>query len=160
SFARGTAAASPAAVLALAVLRGFRLARVKWCLGLLAGGALLVLLGTALALGASDPAAPAADAPGPPPQGPQPAPGPAGHRAADHPVEDPVPEGVLARLGTTRFRTGGTVQWLRLSRDGKRLVSVGGTGLFVWDTATGKRLLHDLRFPVLPPEISRDGQRL
>jgi WD40 repeat protein len=167
SFARGTAAASSAVALALAVLRGFRLARVKWCLGLLAGGALLVLLGTALVLGASDPAAPAADAPGPagplagpPPHGPKPAPGPVGRRAADDPLEDPLPEGALARLGTTRFRTGGTVRWLTLSRDGKRLVSVGGNGLFVWDTATGKRLLHDLRFPVLSPEISRDGERL
>ena len=81
-------------------------------------------------------------------------------KAAEDSLETPLPPGAVVRLGTTRFRTGGMVTTLKLSTDGKRLITNGGAnGLFVWDTATEKLLLH------LPGlfgigEISPDGERL
>jgi RNA polymerase sigma factor (sigma-70 family) len=54
---------------------------------------------------------------------------------------DPLPEGVLARLGTVRFREVGWGSVAAYLLDGKRLVTgSGGATLHVWDTATGKRL--------------------
>jgi RNA polymerase sigma factor (sigma-70 family) len=52
---------------------------------------------------------------------------------------DPLPDGVLARMGSGRLRHA----WLRamsFSSDGKTLVSAGQDGLRLWDTATGKLL--------------------
>jgi RNA polymerase sigma factor (sigma-70 family) len=81
-------------------------------------------------------------------------------RVVPDPLETPLPEGAVVRLGSTRFRTGGSVGHLHLSHDGKRLVANGtGAGLYVFDTATGKRILH---CPVHADrgELSRDGERL
>jgi RNA polymerase sigma factor (sigma-70 family) len=51
---------------------------------------------------------------------------------------DPLPEGALFRLGTTRFRHPGPVNALALSPDGKSLATNGSHGGRVWDASTGK----------------------
>src|SRR5262245_4304312 len=68
-------------------------------------------------------------------------------RAADQPQKitstdmygDPLPPGVVARLGTVRFRHAGT-NYLAFSADGNRLVSFDNySGAFrVWETKSGK----------------------
>src|SRR3989442_11800236 len=64
--------------------------------------------------------------------------------AADEPqpprtdaYRDPLPPGVLARMGSGRMRQP-FVRSIAFSPDGKSLVSAGIGGLRVWDTATGK----------------------
>ena len=58
---------------------------------------------------------------------------------------DPLPPGVVARLGTMRLRPGGSIQHLAFSPDGKRLASwheemyVTNT-LTIWDAADGREL--------------------
>jgi WD40 repeat protein len=54
--------------------------------------------------------------------------------------EPPLPPGATARLGSPRFRGGG-VQQLRYSPDGKLLLAGTHNGVFLWEAATGKRLL-------------------
>jgi RNA polymerase sigma factor (sigma-70 family) len=56
------------------------------------------------------------------------------------PNGDPLPDEALARLGTTRFRPGDHVVFLRFGPDGTKLVTQSGSGLFVWDAATGREL--------------------
>jgi RNA polymerase sigma factor (sigma-70 family) len=55
---------------------------------------------------------------------------------------DPLPEGVVARLGTLRFRHDFQVCHVEFAADGKTLVSGGGTGIgiAIWDAATGRPL--------------------
>ena len=63
---------------------------------------------------------------------------------------DPLPEGTLARLGTTRFHHGGDVFFVGYAEQGKHLVSVGGDGKArVWDRADGKEL-HTWDIPRVP----------
>jgi hypothetical protein len=51
---------------------------------------------------------------------------------------DPLPEGALVRIGTTRLRPGGAVAF---SLDGSRLIVANHhTGIHVWDVTTGKQL--------------------
>jgi len=54
---------------------------------------------------------------------------------------DSLPDGVLARMGTTRLHHGGPVFFVAYAANGKQLVSAGGDGkVRVWDQATGKEL--------------------
>jgi RNA polymerase sigma factor (sigma-70 family) len=154
AFASGRGAGTSAALLAEAVLRGFRLARIKACLCLLASAALAVVGGT-YALGGFGPRPAAA----PPPD-----PAPVARADQEPPLADspelPLPAGVVRRLGTTCFRPGGMLAYLELSHDGKRLISIG-PGIAVWDAETGRRLFHLPRAPVCSGvELSRDGKRL
>jgi RNA polymerase sigma factor (sigma-70 family) len=56
---------------------------------------------------------------------------------------DPLPEGALARLGTTRLRHGGHIRYVSFTPDGKRLLTQGSDGMVrLWDTTTGKELRH------------------
>lgn len=62
---------------------------------------------------------------------------------------DPLPAGVLARLGSNRLRHLGRVKILAFSPDGKTLISGGDHRLRIWDVATGK-LRHQFRSGILP----------
>ena len=54
---------------------------------------------------------------------------------------DPLPDGVLARIGTTRFRHGGPAYFVGYTAGAKELFSVGGDGkVRVWELPTGKEL--------------------
>jgi RNA polymerase sigma factor (sigma-70 family) len=56
------------------------------------------------------------------------------------PQGDPLPDEAISRLGTTRFRSGDGVFFVRFTADGKRIVSQGRDGVRTWDRATGKQL--------------------
>src|SRR5262249_683184 len=53
---------------------------------------------------------------------------------------DPLPEGALVRLGTSRFRPPSQVRGLAFSPDDKTLVSLSGGLLQFWDAVHGKLL--------------------
>ncbi len=59
----------------------------------------------------------------------------------------PLPAGVLARLGSVRWRHGARIIASALSPDGKRLATASLDSVAVWDVATGKVLF---RFPAIP----------
>ncbi|NLS96233.1 MAG: hypothetical protein GXX96_29185 [Planctomycetaceae bacterium] len=71
--------------------------------------------------------------------------------------EESLPEGVVARLGATRFADHDLVDNLEFTPDGSRVFAVAAGACF-WDVATGRR------FPVSPGHavnhgvLSRDGQ--
>jgi WD40 repeat protein len=56
---------------------------------------------------------------------------------------DRLPPGAVARLGTARLRHGGPISDLIFSRDGKRLAALGGDGLRLWDTSSGRHIWAD-----------------
>ena len=62
-------------------------------------------------------------------------------------VDDALPKGAILRLGTDRFRQEGEAQMVRYSPDGKKLASISGDSVVVWDAGTGRRLrwLHPER---------------
>src|SRR5437660_1479658 len=66
---------------------------------------------------------------------------------------DPLPEGALARLGTTRFRHGGR-ELLGFSTDGKTLLFAGGGSVQLMDAATGKET-KTVRFSEAEPRNFR-----
>jgi WD40 repeat protein len=53
---------------------------------------------------------------------------------------DPLPDGAVARFGTTRWKHPGGVSDLVYSPDGKTLVSTGDRTVRLWEAATGKEL--------------------
>ena len=83
-----------------------------------------------------------------------------GMQPVSDPLEAPLPRGAILRLGTTRFRPGQGNAELKLSPDGKKLMTHQneGSGLSVWDAASGKLLLR--RLLGREGQISRDGERL
>jgi WD40 repeat protein len=71
---------------------------------------------------------------------------------------DPLPPGARLRIGSPRFRHGGTVTGLTFTPDGKGIVSSGGGDLIHWDAATGRELR---RFPGAGQfALTRDGRVL
>jgi WD40 repeat protein len=119
---------------------------------------LLRFLPVALLLSAAFPASGRSETPKPPAQ-PEDAPPPRSDRHGD-----PLPPGVIARLGTLRFR--GVRGCLAFSPDGKRLATATGPAgerVTIWDTATGRQVRQTtidgggtLRRLVFSP----DGRRL
>src|SRR5262249_61515555 len=53
---------------------------------------------------------------------------------------DPLPEGTVARFGSSRLLHGG-VRHVEFAPDGKSLATSGGDGARLWDVATGKELV-------------------
>src|ERR1700732_3832651 len=54
-----------------------------------------------------------------------------------------LPEGVRARMGSSRLQQGNVIDCLAYSPDGKMIVSSAyATGINVWDAGSGKRLHH------------------
>src|SRR5262245_16449871 len=52
---------------------------------------------------------------------------------------DPLPEGARARMGTIRFRQGGSLTNVAIAPDGKTLATAGSeNSVPIWDAATGK----------------------
>ncbi|HYV35036.1 MAG TPA: WD40 repeat domain-containing protein, partial [Gemmataceae bacterium] len=63
-------------------------------------------------------------------------------RVAADSIEDPLPKGAVARLGTTSLRHGVGGTALRFTPDGKYLDSLGGGWLRRWDVDTGRTLIN------------------
>ena len=59
---------------------------------------------------------------------------------------DPLPAGALLRIGTSRYRDGGSTNEAILSPDGKTVATASEAGIMLFDLATGKRTLLDHRF--------------
>jgi WD40 repeat protein len=75
---------------------------------------------------------------------------------------DPLPDGAIGRLGTTRLRHGGMAVSVALSPDGKTVASAGREGtVSLWEVSTGKEL-HRIRPDIGPVFVtfSPDGKTL
>jgi WD40 repeat protein len=84
---------------------------------------------------------------------------------------DPLPEGAVARLGTSRFWLGGKARCLAFSPD-RKLIAAGGNRsicpeegpgrIFLWDAGTGKlvRMIVGFELPVRCLAFSPDGRTL
>src|SRR5579883_1950949 len=75
---------------------------------------------------------------------------------------DLLPPGVVARLGTVRFRHGDPVEAITLGPDGKSIVSAAGKIVYVWDMTTGKefRRYDGFKRFLSSVAISRNGKLL
>jgi WD40 repeat protein len=66
---------------------------------------------------------------------------------------DPLPEGASARMGTTRFRAGASMNDVTYSRDGKRIITSAIDQIDVWETGSGKLLRHFAGFSVRRKDV-------
>jgi RNA polymerase sigma factor (sigma-70 family) len=77
---------------------------------------------------------------------------------------DPLPQGALARLGTTRFRLAGPAEAVVFAAGGSQVISCGGEHdctLRLWEAATGKEIWRrTLDQPLRCAAVSRDGRLL
>lgn len=79
---------------------------------------------------------------------------------------DALPSGVLARLGTTRFRHDAPIICQAVTNDGKIIATGGGRTVRVWDAVTGKQLhvltINQAGRSIAPAAVafSSDGQKL
>jgi WD40 repeat protein len=79
---------------------------------------------------------------------------------------DPLPEGVLLRLGTTRLRHAGRISGLAFSPDGQSLASASGNNRFdenvvrLWSLADGKLLMEGASGEEAVVEFVPDGKTL
>jgi RNA polymerase sigma factor (sigma-70 family) len=127
-----SAASLQAVALARGAVRAMFLNKLKIAAAVLLVAALLGTGATMLVRAASEaqPAAPTA-----PPQLPEA--GPARAEAAD----DRLPDGAVARMGSTRLRHGDAVFFAAYTPDGKGLVTAGRDRMVrLWDLATGKEI--------------------
>jgi RNA polymerase sigma factor (sigma-70 family) len=140
-FPAGAAAPFPVAALTDGVLRAMFLSRVRSLAALLLLLAALTVGGGVLARQARETAAPGEARPEQEAQTPARAEPEEKVAVRADPLGDPLPPGAVTRLGTQRFRTGGTVAGLAFSPDGKLLASASRTaGLRLWDALTGRAL--------------------
>lgn len=58
------------------------------------------------------------------------------------PLGDALPAGALLRIGTHRFRDGGSTNQAAVSPDGKVIATASEAGFTFFELATGRRLLH------------------
>jgi RNA polymerase sigma factor (sigma-70 family) len=101
-------------------------------LALLAGAAGAVALQVGAAQPGQDPPAASAESAVAPPG--------AGPKLTDR-YGDPLPPGALARMGTTRFRPGNSMERVVFSPDGKLLASFGWNHVIcVWEAVSGKEV--------------------
>jgi WD40 repeat protein len=70
---------------------------------------------------------------------------------------DPLPRGVVARLGTLRLRHGG-LGGVAFSPDGKRVATWGSGGLQIADAVTGRTLHEDRQLSILAARFGADGK--
>lgn len=139
-FAAGKVS-GPAAALAEGGMRALGFARVKLAatlvlvLGVLAVGAGF----TALQLREDPPRVKQAEAPKPLPPVPDPRKDEIETKILTDRYGDRLPAGVIARLGTVRFRHDGGVNQISFSPDGKLLAAAtSGNSIYLWETVTGK----------------------
>jgi WD40 repeat protein len=77
---------------------------------------------------------------------------PARAAATADPQGDPLPDGALARLGTTRWRQGSSITYMAFGSNGNTLVTAGQDGTVrLWDMATGQEVRRFAR-PTMPAQ--------
>jgi WD40 repeat protein len=68
------------------------------------------------------------------------APGATKSKPATDRYGDPLPDGALARLGTTRLRHGGNVTFVAFGPDGRTLITAAADNVRIWDLASGREI--------------------
>jgi WD40 repeat protein/beta-lactamase regulating signal transducer with metallopeptidase domain len=121
--------------------------RVAWTVAILAAVACLVVAGIGPLQSADTPGTAAA---GPEPRSP----------ATGDLHGDPLPEGALARLGTTRWRHGAEVSFVSFGPDGKTLVTAGRDDTIrLWDLASGQEIRRFARpRPAEPKPAAKEAK--
>ena len=95
-------------------------------------------------------AAPAAQPAAPPPVAAAPHDAPPPAKPVADALGDPLPDGAVARLGTSRLcGPGGEPHWIGFSPDGTKLASSGSQTLTAWDAATGRQLVERTNYQAM-----------
>jgi RNA polymerase sigma factor (sigma-70 family) len=168
AFHLGESLATPAAVLAEGVLSAMWIAKVEIAIvALVTVGLLGVSAGVATHHALADKGAaggaPAAVKSEPPAKREPPDAGSRGPKAARTDRSgDPLPDGAIARLGTTRWRHGMHVFALAFSSDGKFIATAGAPGrVCVWDALTGREVrVFPVRGDIHSVAFTPDGRKL